>query len=126
MLDQFEEFVILAYPEQQRKFAMVIAELQSRSVRNLGLLLVLRSDYQVFLEDIGLPRLRYGENLFQVARFTIAAANGFMRRSGLDLQPDTLDRLLSSAAELDETPGAYLADHPERDRLRASRGRQGG
>jgi hypothetical protein len=54
---------------------------------------------------IGLPVLHSGENLFQVARFQLSAAGDFMKRSGLDLQPDALDRLLTSAAELDDTPG---------------------
>lgn len=35
----------------------------------------------------------------------MAAAREFLGRSGLHLQPDTLDRILTSAAELDETPG---------------------
>jgi hypothetical protein len=52
-----------------------------------------------------LPSLRHGDNFYQVGRFTIAAATDFMARSGLKLHPDTLDRLLTSAAELDETPG---------------------
>jgi hypothetical protein len=69
------------------------------------LLFVLRSDYQMLLEEIGLPLLRSGENLFQVARFQLSAANTFMKQSGLDLQPEALDRLLTSAAELDDTPG---------------------
>jgi hypothetical protein len=59
----------------------------------------------VMLEDTGLPLLRSGENLFQVARFQLSGANAFMQRSGLDLQPGALDRLLSSAAQLDDTPG---------------------
>jgi hypothetical protein len=105
VLDQFEEFVILAKPERQQDFAAFIAELQSRPVTNLTLLLVLRSDYQMLLEDIGLPLLRSGENLFQVARFQSSGANAFMQRSGLDLQPGALDRLLTSAAQLDDTPG---------------------
>jgi hypothetical protein len=43
--------------------------------------------------------------LYQVARFTFAAASDFMARSGLQLQPSAIDRLLASAAELDETQG---------------------
>ncbi len=105
VLDQFEEFVILAKPEQQQKFAAFVAELQSRPVKGLALLLVMRSEYHVPLEEIGLPLLRSGENLFQVGRFTFPAADAFMKGSGLDLQADAIDRLLTSAAELDETPG---------------------
>ena len=65
----------------------------------------MRSEYQVPLEGTGLPLLRSGENLFQVGRFTFSAASAFIKGSGLDLQADAIDRLLTSAAELDETPG---------------------
>jgi len=105
VLDQFEEFVILAKTERHQEFAAFVADLQSRPVNDLVLLLVLRSDYQMLLEDIGLPLLRAGDNLFQIARFQISAANAFMKQSGLDLQPHALDRLLTSAAELDDSPG---------------------
>jgi formylglycine-generating enzyme required for sulfatase activity len=105
VLDQFEEFVILAKPEQQQQFAAFVAELSSRPVKGLALLLVMRSEYQVPLEETGLPLLRNGENLFQVGRFTFPAAGAFIKGSGLDLLPDAIDRLLTSAAELDETPG---------------------
>jgi formylglycine-generating enzyme required for sulfatase activity len=105
VLDQFEEFVILGKPEQQQKFAAFVAELKSRPVKGLALLLVMRSEYQVPLEEIGLPLLRSGENLFQVGRFIFPAAGAFIKESGLDLQADAIDRLLTSAAELDETPG---------------------
>jgi formylglycine-generating enzyme required for sulfatase activity len=105
VLDQFEEFVILGKPAQQQKFAAFVAELKSRPVKGLALLFVMRSEYQVPLEEIGLPLLRSGENLFQVGRFMFPAASAFIEGSGLDLQTDAIDRLLTSAAELDETPG---------------------
>ena len=105
VLDQFEEFVILGKPEQQQEFAAFVAELKSRPVKGLALLLAMRSEYQVPLEGTGLPLLRSGENLFQVGGFTFSAASAFIKGSGLDLQADAIDRLLTSAAELDETPG---------------------
>ena len=105
VLDQFEEFVILARPESRQAFAKFVTDLQLNPVRNFLLLLVLRSDYQSLLEDAGLPPLRSGENLFQLARFQLPTAEAFMRRSKLDLQPAALDRLLTSAAMLDDTPG---------------------
>ena len=105
VLDQFEEFVVLGKPEQQQKFVAFVAELKSRPVKGLTLLLVMRSEYQVPLEEIGLPLLRSGENLFQVGRFIFPAAIAFIKGSGLDLQADAIDQLLTSAAELDETPG---------------------
>ncbi len=105
VLDQFEEFLILGKTEEQQKFLALIAGLQADPIHGLVLLLVLRSDYQMLLDDLGLPSLRHGDNFYQVGRFTIAAATAFMARSGLNLHPDTLDRLLTSATELDETPG---------------------
>jgi len=105
VVDQFEEFIILGKSEQQREFADLLASLNSAPITGIVLLLTLRSDYQTFLEDIGLPPPRHNENFYQVARFTLATASAFMVRSGLDLRPAALDRLLVSAAELDDTPG---------------------
>jgi hypothetical protein len=105
VLDQFEEFLILGKPEQQQKLAADIADLRTAAIANLSLLLVLRSDYQILMDDLELPPLRQGDNFYQVGRFTIAAATEFVGRSGLELHPDMLDRLLTSAAGLDETPG---------------------
>jgi hypothetical protein len=104
VLDQFEEFLILAKPEQREAFKALVSEFRSRPVKRLTLLLVLRSDYQAFLEDLGLPPLRQGENFFQVRRFSLSAGSNFLKQSQLSLQPDALDHLLTSAAELDETP----------------------
>lgn len=105
VLDQFEEFVILGATEKKQELAALVADLRARPVSKLSLLLVLRSDYQSFLQDIGLPSLRQGENLYQVNRFTFSAATNFLARSGLRLQAAAIGKLLSSAAELDETPG---------------------
>jgi Leucine-rich repeat (LRR) protein len=105
VLDQFEEFVILADSERQRAFAALTAEFRATSVKGLKLLLVLRSDYQSAVEELGLPLLRQGQNWNQVARFTIAAGIRFMGRSGLTLHTDSLDRVATSASELDDSPG---------------------
>jgi hypothetical protein len=77
LLDQFEEFLILGKSEQQQKFAALIADLRGRPIRGLNLLLVLRSDYQILLDDLGLPPLRQGDNFYQIGRFTLAAATRF-------------------------------------------------
>jgi Leucine-rich repeat (LRR) protein len=105
VLDQFEEFVILAEPERQKAFAALLADLHAKPIKGLKLLLVLRSDYQTAIDELGLPPLRQGENWVQVGRFTIAAAVRFMARSGLALQPDSLDRVVTSASEMDDSPG---------------------
>jgi hypothetical protein len=105
VLDQFEEFMILGDQRKQTAFAAVVAKLCQLPIEGIVLLLVLRSDYQIALDDLGLPPLRQGENWFQVGRFTLAAATRFMRGSGLDLRADTLDRILTSATHMDDTPG---------------------
>ena len=105
VLDQFEEFVILAGSDRQKAFAAFLADLRARPIKGLKLLLVLRSDYTTAIDELGLPLLRQGENWQEVGRFTIAAGTKFMARSGLALQQDALDRLAVSASELDDSPG---------------------
>ena len=105
VLDQFEEFLILGTPEQQSVLAATLADLNKRPIKGLKVLLVVRSDYQTALEEVGLPRLLQGENFIQIGRFREEAARTFFRNSKLDLRDEPLDRLLKSAAELDDTPG---------------------
>ena len=105
VLDQVEEFVILAGSERRQAFIALINDLRTKPVKGLKLLLVLRSDYKAALDELGLPLLRQGENWQEVGRLTIAAGTKFMARSGLGLQSDALDRVVTSAAELDDSPG---------------------
>ncbi|HXZ15323.1 MAG TPA: hypothetical protein VEH77_05015, partial [Roseiarcus sp.] len=74
-------------------------------IAGLKLVLALRSDYTAAIDDLGMPLLRQRENWLEVGRFTLAAGTEFLARSGLALQPDVLDRLAMSAAELDDSPG---------------------
>lgn len=104
ILDQFEEFLILAKQERQTEFAAFIAQLQGLRTA-VVLLLSLRSEYESLLTEIGLPLPRSGENLFLLGRFRFSEAMEFMRQSPLKLQPDSLDSLMTSAAEMDGTPG---------------------
>ena len=105
VLDQFEEFIVLAGPERQSAFATLINDLRARPVKGLKLLLVLRSDYQAALDELGLPPQRKWENWGEVARFTVAAGTKFMACSGLALQADALDQVVTSASELDDSDG---------------------
>jgi hypothetical protein len=105
VLDQFEEFVILAGSERQQDFTAVIEDLRLKPIKGLKLLLVLRSDYTTAIDELGLPLLRQGENWQEVGRFTTAAGTKFMARSHLGLEPVALDRLATSASELDDSPG---------------------
>ena len=104
-LDQFEEFLILTDASQQKAFTSFLSNLSAASIANIRLLLVFRSDYQIALEDMGLPRLREMENWQQIGCFTLAAANRFMKNSGLGLRADALDYILTSAADMDDSPG---------------------
>ena len=105
VLDQFEEFFILAGSERQKAFTAFIDDLRAKPIKDLKLLLVLRSDYKMAIDELGLPLLRQGENWHEVGRFTTAAGAKFMTRSGLALQPDALARIATSASELDDSPG---------------------
>ncbi len=105
LLDQFEEFLIVAAPAVRVRFAAFVQDLAQRPVQNLRLLLTLRSDYQRELGKAGLPDPYYNHNLYEVGRFDFAAARSFIAGSGLGLEASALARLLDSAAVLDDTRG---------------------
>ena len=101
VLDQFEEFIIIAKPEVRAAFAALLAELRSNPIKGVRLLLVLRREYETLLGDAGLPDSQAGINRYEVGRFTHKAASAFMENAGLGLQPEALERLLASAARMD-------------------------
>ncbi|HXA23526.1 MAG TPA: leucine-rich repeat domain-containing protein, partial [Acetobacteraceae bacterium] len=105
LVDQFEEFVILGTAEARARFVALLETLRASPVSGMRLLLALRSDYEAQIEECGLPLLRQSENHFPLGRFTVGAANLFMSGSSLGLSDVQLERLLTSAAVLDETPG---------------------
>lgn len=105
LLDQFEEFLIVAAPQVRVRFAAFVQDLTERPIKNLRLLLTLRSDYQRELGKVGLPFPYYNHNLKEVGRFDFAAARSFIAGSGLELEESALAKLLDSAAVLDDTRG---------------------
>ena len=105
LLDQFEEFLIVAAPEVRARFAAFVRDLEKHPVKNLRMLLTLRSDYQRELGKVGLPDPYYNHNLYEVGRFDFAAARSFIAGSGLGLEDSALTKLLDSAAVLDDTRG---------------------
>jgi len=105
ILDQFEEFIIIGDQERKEHFAALVNDLRVRPISGLAVLFVLRSDYLWMLDELGFPPFHQRENWFQVGRFTISASTSFMIRSRLELQPKALDKLLESAAEMDDSPG---------------------
>ncbi|MFM8443745.1 MAG: SUMF1/EgtB/PvdO family nonheme iron enzyme [Methylococcus sp.] len=109
VLDQFEEFLILAPPEAKQRFAALVAELAARPNPNLRLLLVLRNDYEdrLMKPDLRLPLPDWSHNFHPLGRFDFAAAHGFLTdpRSPLRAAGVDLERLLESAARLDNSQG---------------------
>jgi formylglycine-generating enzyme required for sulfatase activity len=100
LLDQFEEFLIVGQPEAQQCFAAFVRDLTTQPVANLRLLLSMRSDYRDELKGVGLeyPDEKHSR---EVGRFKFPDATRFINGSGLNLEESDLDRLLDSAAVLD-------------------------
>jgi Leucine-rich repeat (LRR) protein len=108
VVDQFEEFPILqgtAPADALRRLHALLDRLAGEPIKGLRLLLVLRKDYEPFIERLGLPQLRHGDNWRQVSQFVIADARSFVANSGLGLPEPEIARLLAGAADLDGTPG---------------------
>ena len=105
LIDQFEEFIILGEEEKVAAFASWIRDLAASPIPGVILLLSMRSDYQAKLDEWDFPPLRQGENWLQIGSFTLAAATDFLKKSGLGLQPESVDRLIASAALMDASPG---------------------
>ena len=105
VLDQFEEFLVLVDHSKHGDFLELVSALRALRVQKLRLLLVLRSDYIIALDELNLPGLRQKENWFQVGRFTHSAAVGFLNDSGFGLNSGSVERLVLSASEMDDTIG---------------------
>jgi hypothetical protein len=105
VLDQFEEFVILQDDARRSAFAALLNDLNRQHVPGLRLLLAFRSDYRPALGELELPPMREGENWEEVGAFTTKDAAAFLTRGQLGLQPEAMDKLLESAARLDDLAG---------------------
>jgi formylglycine-generating enzyme required for sulfatase activity len=104
LLDQFEEYLILASPEIQAGFRAWVADLAARPIGNLKLLLALRDEYTTDLEKVGFPPPAYKYNWIKLDCFSHRAAHDFLK-GGLNLNPTDMDSLLTSAADIDGIPG---------------------
>jgi internalin A len=103
VLDQFEEFLILADGEQRDAFIALLRSLTQSTVPNLQLLMILRSDYQPLLDDLGLPA--FEQDRKAVPPFYERDAMAFLRASELQI-PDTLEsEILEEARDIEQTPG---------------------
>ena len=104
LLDQFEECLILAPIEVQAGFRAWVSDLAARPIGNLKLLLVLRKEYLNDLEQAGFPSPHSRVNWFDLASFSRRDALAFLQ-GGLTLDPGDMDRLLTSAMDIDGIPG---------------------
>ncbi len=105
VFDQFEEFAILGTPEAHAAFAAFIADLGTRPLPGLRLLLSFRSDYKAALDAFNLPPMHDGQNWQEIGAFTPRDAAIFLAESKLGLSRSAIDSLLASAARLDDLAG---------------------
>jgi hypothetical protein len=105
VIDQFEEFAILAKPDAQAEFTAFLADLAARPIPGLRLLLAFRSDCMKAVMELGLPPLLQDSNWREIGAFSPLHAEDFLVRSGLALAPAAVDSLLATAARLDDLPG---------------------
>ena len=110
VLDQFEELVTL--PDSGNSSAVTgvsdfLRELQKSPLDGFSLLLAVRSDYQTFLEPLGVPPLDQNRNWRQVPAFTQSAALTFLKapENGLKIHEERLRRVLREASAADGTRG---------------------
>jgi hypothetical protein len=105
VFDQFEEFLILQEEQQRTRFVEFITAQASIREAGAAILLVFRSEYDGFIQDLNLPTAVPGQNLQKVSAFTQRAAQDFLVGSGLKIQPQVLTDVLREAAEVEETKG---------------------
>jgi Leucine-rich repeat (LRR) protein len=101
VIDQFEEFLILAEPAQQQEFQRFLAT----PIPGITFLLVYRPEYEGLLQEQPWPKLLLDTNRRVLSPFTENAAQEFMRKSGLTVTPELMRRALKEAAEIEQTRG---------------------
>ncbi len=105
VFDQFEELLIL-HERESKAVADVIELLQSclqDPTAGLQILLVMRSDYDGRLRDLGLPTLRQGENYEIVPRLDEPTATQYL--DGVIKNKEIATLLVREAAEVEEARG---------------------
>jgi len=101
VVDQFEEFLILADDPRQRELQQFLAA----PVEGIAFLLVYRPEYEGILQDRPWPKMLLDTNRRVLSPFTENAAQEFMRKSGLTVTPELMRRTLREAAEIEQTRG---------------------
>jgi hypothetical protein len=102
VIDQFEEFLILADHERQRAFQQFLSE---QPIDGLTFLLVYRPEYEGLIQDQPWPKLQLDTNRKVISPFTENASQEFMRKSGLTVNSDLMRAVLREAAEIEQTVG---------------------
>lgn len=105
VLDQFEEFLILADATQREAFREVLRSLADKPLPGLRVLMVLRSDYLGWLGKLDLPPLVQHRNWEEVPPFTERDALDFLRGSGLAVTRELEAEIVKEAREIEETAG---------------------
>jgi Leucine-rich repeat (LRR) protein len=103
VLDQFEEFLILADGEQRDTFTAVLRALAASPVSNLQLLMILRSDYRPLLDTLGLPE--FEKDRKEVPPFFERDAMAFLRASELQISDTLESEIREEARDVEQTPG---------------------
>jgi hypothetical protein len=106
VIDQFEEALILCGNETREALSSLLRDLAEQPVSGVKVLLSVRAEYLNDLPVLGLrpPAFGYGENAFEVRPFSRADAQAFIEKSGLDLAPGLLEKVLEEASEIEDMP----------------------
>jgi hypothetical protein len=111
VFDQFEEFLLIGEqnPERVKTLAELLESLQQDRIDRVFILLVVRSDYLVRLQELlrkaKLPPLRQHENWQEVTAFSERHARDFLDKSGLQLGPSLTDDVFREIDRIEGTQG---------------------
>ncbi|WP_413195477.1 leucine-rich repeat domain-containing protein [Pararobbsia alpina] len=103
ILDQFEEFLILASQEQRDEFTRVLVSLSTSPINGLQLLMILREDYRGQLETLRLPVA--ARDTMTVPKFFERDAMNFLKASGLPVSDALESEILEEAREVEQAKG---------------------
>jgi hypothetical protein len=107
VIDQFEEFLILQGPEEQKDFAALLAGLAKQPVDGLKLLLVFRSDYRPLIFKLNLPQLDANANWREIGPYSRGQAESFLQGGGRMFSRDSFDRLFKGLDDIEEAKRLY-------------------
>ncbi len=102
IVDQFEEFLILAGQVRERALREFLSD---DPIRGVAFLLVYRPEYEKLIQDQPWPKLRLDANRRVISAFTENAAQEFIRKSGLIVNADLMRAVLHEAADIEQTVG---------------------